>query len=80
MACRYMSDANNDNNNFSEWSGWFCRDEKTLTMEVDRETDGQQQQQQPAILLDYSIDDNPPWHLCILLAFQVYKHHSLSHL
>ena len=34
---------------------------------------------QSGMKLDYGIDDNPPWHLCILLAFQVLHHHNHHH-
>ena len=44
-------------------------DIRTGREEVRRKKNGRQQQGESAVL--YSVEENPPWHLCILLGFQV---------
>jgi len=43
-------------------------------MTSDGQTDDRRPQQHRAMSLHYGIDDNPPWYICILLAFQVCTH------
>ena len=53
------------------------RDEATSTSTVADKDMNSKHQQQRGISLNYGIDDNSPWYLCILLAFQVTfrRHH-----